>query len=375
MLRMKSSLLAACAITLAATPFAAQAKDFVYGSWVSPKHGVNRAGLEPMFEAVKKETNGAVTWKLLAGGQIVSARSTLAGIRDKLVDAGLVIQVFARKALKVNQVIFDMQAFGDDPIAIAGAATEVVMLNCPGCLSEYKRNKTIYLGGYGVTPFQLMCRENLTRVEQFKGKKIRAVGAGVRWVKGMGAVPVAMPPTEGVTAMQRGALDCIVGSIAWLRSYGYIDVVKTFVEFNTGFPRGICVFCMNRDSWNSLTDDQKRIMWKHMPGVMSRATIIGYVEEDKKVKKLAQARGIKFVKGGDDFKARMAEHRKSEMKAIPAVLKKLGVRNSKPIMDKFFELYPKWERLSKTIGGDVDKFSAVLNEQIYNKIDPTKWMK
>ena len=38
-----------------------------------------------------------------------------------------------------------------------------------------------------------------------------------------------------LTAMQRGALDCIVGSIAWLRSYGYIDVVKTFVEFNTGW--------------------------------------------------------------------------------------------------------------------------------------------
>ena len=140
------------------------------------------------------------------------------GFRDRNVDAGLVIQVFTRKYLKINNVIFDMQAFGDDPIAIAGASTELVMLNCPGCMREYKKHKTVFLGGYGVTPFQLMCKDNLRRVADFKGKKVRAVGAGKRWVSGMGAVPVAMPPTERVTAMRRGAINCLVGSIAWMRS-------------------------------------------------------------------------------------------------------------------------------------------------------------
>ena len=366
-------MIAGVAVAALATTMTASAKEFVYGSWVSAKHGVNRAGLEPMFKAVEKETNGAVKWKLLAGGLVVSARSTLAGIRDRIVDGGLVIQVFTRKDLKVNNVVFDMQAFGNDPVAVAGAATEVVMLNCPGCLKEYKKNKNVYLGGYGVTPFQLICKDRLTKVSDFKGKKIRAVGAGKRWVSGMGGVPVAMPPTEGVTAMQRGALDCILGSVAWLRSYGYIDVAKTFIEFNTGFPRGICIFCMNRRSWDSLSDSEKRVMWKHMPGVSARATIIGYIKEDKKVKKLAMAKGIEFIKGGQDFYKRKAEHEKSERSAVPKALKKLGVRNPQPIMDKFFELYPKWLEISKSVGEDVDKFAAALNDRIYSKIDPTKW--
>ena len=361
---------AAASIAVATT---GSAKEFVYGSWVSAKHGVNKAGLEPMFKAVEKETNGAVTWKLLAGGQVVSARSTLAGIRDRIVDAGLVIQVFTRKDLKINNVIFDMQAFGDDPIAVAGAATEMIMLHCPGCLKEYKKNKNVYLGGYGVTPFQLTCKENFTTVAQFKGKKVRAVGAGKRWVKAMGGVPVAMPPTEAVTAMQRGAIDCVLASISWLRSYGYIDVVKTFVEFNTGFPRGICVFCMNRDSWNSLSDSEKRIMWKHMPGVSARSTIIGYVQEDAKVKKLALAKGIKFVKGGDDFTKLKAAHTESERMAIPKSMKKLGVRDPESLMKKFLEIYPRWLKLSASIDNDVDKFAAALQSEIYSKIDPTKW--
>lgn len=366
-------LIAAGATAALAVTAPAMAKEYIYGSWVSAKHGVNADALVPMFKAMEKESNGALKWKMLAGGQVVSARSTLAGIRDQIVDAGLVIQVFTRKDLKINNVVFDMQAFGDDPVAVGGAATEVVMLNCPGCLKEYKKQKNVFLGGYSVTPFQLMCKDDLRKVSDFKGKKIRAVGAGKRWVSGMGAVPVAMPPTEGVTAMQRGALDCALGSVAWLRSYGFIDVVKTFVEFNTGFPRGICIFCVNRKSWDSMSDVHKRIMWKHVPLASSRATIIGYIGQDAKVKKMAQARGIKFVKGGADFTQRKAEHKKSELKAIPKAMKKLGVRNPEPIMEKFFEIYPKWEKLSAGIGLDVNKYAAALKSEIYDKIDPTKW--
>lgn len=349
------------------------AREFIYGSWVSPKHGVNKAGLVPMFKAVEEETHGAVKWKLLAGGQVVSARSTLAGIRDRIVDAGLVIQVFTRKDLKINNVIFDLQAFGDDPVAVAGAATEATMLNCPGCMKEYKKSNTVFLGALGITPFYLACKEKLTTVADFKGKKIRAVGAGKRWVHGLGAVPVAMPPTEGVTAMQRGAIDCLLAPIAWLRSFGFIDVVKHFVEFNTGFPRSMCIFCMNRSSWDSLTDGEKRIMWKHMPGVSARATVIGYIEEDKAVKKLGLARGIQFHKAGDDFKKRKAAHMESELKAIPKSMKKLGVRNPEALIKKFLEIYPKWQKISAEANNDVHKYEAALQSQIYSKIDPTKW--
>jgi len=130
----KKSLIAGAAIVVAlAAAGPLKAAEFVYGSWVAAKHGVNTAGLEPFFKAVEKDTGGAVKWKLLAGGQLVSARSTLPGVRDKLVDAGLVIPVFARKALANNNVIFDMGPWGSDPVAIAGASTETVMLDCPEC--------------------------------------------------------------------------------------------------------------------------------------------------------------------------------------------------------------------------------------------------
>jgi TRAP-type transport system periplasmic protein len=372
-MRRAAPCIAAIMATAVAFTLPAAAKEYVFGSWVSDKHGTNRDGLVPMFDAVKKETNGAVSWKILAGGQVVSARSTLAGIRDRIVDGGLVIAVFTRKDLPVNNVVFDMQAFGDDPVAVAGASTEVVMRHCPECLKEYARNKTVYVGGYGVTPFQLACREDIRHVDQLKGLKVRAIGANMRWAQTANAVPVGIPPTEAVTAMQRGALDCALMAVSWLRSYGFIDVVKTFVEFNTGFPRALCLLCVNRDAWNGMTADQKRVMWKEMPGASARATILGYIDEDRDVKKLAEKRGIAFVKGGGDFQAMMAKYRNAERTNVANAFKKIGVKDPERIMGKFDELYPEWEKLSAAIGDDVGKFAAALNDRIYSKIDPTKW--
>ncbi len=350
------------------------AKELIYGSWVSAKHGVNKAGLEPFFKAVEKDTGGSVKWKLLAGGQLVSARSTLPGVRDRIVDAGFVIPVFARKALAHSNVIFDTSAFGSDVVAIGAAATETIMLDCPECQAEYRKNKTVYLGGFGITPFKLICAKPVTTLAQVKGKKVRAVGAAARWVKAMGGIPVAMSPVDGVTAMQRGALDCLHGPAAWLRSYGYMDVAKSVINYPMGSPRGLALLAMNRGSWNKLSLSEKKVMLKHMPAATARATLIGYVADDAKVLASARKRGLIIVPGGKEFDVLMAKHRKKELAAIPKALKKVGVKEATAnrIIAVFRKNLKKWEGLSRGIGNDVDKFAAALKSQIYDKLDPDK---
>ena len=350
------------------------AKEFVYGAWVSARHGVNVAGLQPYFAAVAKDTGGAVTWKLLAGGQIVSARSTLPGVRDRIVDAGMVIPVFNRKQLAHSNLLFDMGMFGANSVAIAGSSIETVMLDCPECRAEYRKHKTVYLGGFGTTSFKFICAKPITTLAQIKGVKTRAVGANSRWVKAMGGIPVAMSPTDGVTAMQRGALTCLHGPIAWLRSYGYMDVAKTVLDYPMGTPRALAMMAMNRKSWDSLSLSEKKVMLKHLPAATARATLIGYVAEDVKIKQAAMKRGIKFVSGGKEFDDLMARHRKREETAVPKALKKLGVKadTAKRLMAAAIRNLKKWEKIAARVGNDVDAFAAALKTEIYDKIDPSK---
>ncbi len=362
----------AAALLVAAQP--APAKEFVYGAWVAAKHGVNTAGLVPYFAAVAKDTGGTVKWRMLAGGQMVTARSTLPSVRDRIVDGGMVIPVFNRKELAHNNVLFDMVMFGDDMLAIGGAGIETVMLDCPECLAEYKKQNQVYLGGFQTTSFSLLCRTKVTKLADIKGLKIRSVGANARWIRAMGASPVAMSPVDGVTVMQRGALDCIHGPIAWLTSYGYMDVAKYVLDFPMGNPRGLAMLTMNRKSWDSLSLAHKKVMLKHMPTASAQATLIGYVKADLDNRAWAAKRGLVFTKGGQEFTDLMAKHRKGEMAAVPKAMKKVKVKEktAKRIMAAYLKNLKKWEKLTSGIGTDADKWAALLQSQIYDKIDPSK---
>ena len=352
----------------------ALAKDLVYGAWIAAKHGVNQEGLLPYFKAVEKDTGGAVKWRLLAGGQMVNHRSTLPGVRDRLVDAGMVIPVFNRKELAHNNVLFDMVMFGSDQVAIGGAGTETMLLDCPECLAEYKKQNAINLGGFQTTSFKLICKAKVTKISDVKGLKVRAVGANARWIKAVGGIPVAMSPVEGVTVMQRGALGCIHGPIAWLTSYGYMDVAKYVLDYPMGNPRGLSIMTMNRNSWNSLSLAHKKVMLKHMPSAFARATLVGYKKADEDVKAAALKRGLIFTPGDKDVANRMAKHRMGEMAAIIKSMKKVRVKEktAKRIMAAFLKNLKKWEKLAPGIGRDVDKLTAAIKREIYDKLDPAK---
>lgn len=349
-----------------------EAKEFVYGAWVAAKHGVNAAGLEPMFKEIEKETKGAVTWKLLAGGQIASARSTLSVIRDRVADAGMVIPVFTQKELAASNTLFDLQTAGTDTIAVAGAATETVMLHCPECLDEYKRHKTVFLAGYGTTPFRLICSSAIVKASDLDGKKVRATGGPSHLFGAMKAVTVNIPPNEGVEAMQRGAVDCSHGPHAWLKAYGFMDVAKHVVDYSFGFPRALGMFVMNRDAWNSLSLEHKKVMLKQLPAAAARATVVGYIGEDEEAKKEATAKGIKFHKGGKDLDEVIAKYRVEERKRVLDGTRSLGVKDPEKIAAAFDKVLAKWEKLSETIDNDVGKFTAALQKEIYDKIDPAK---
>ena len=92
---------------MAVTPVSA--KELIYGTGSGAKSKINGDAIVPFLKATEKQSNGSITWKYLPGGQIVSVRSTLKGLRDGLIDAGMVIPVFARKALINNNIIYEYE--------------------------------------------------------------------------------------------------------------------------------------------------------------------------------------------------------------------------------------------------------------------------
>lgn len=363
-------LMALAFAALCATGANGTAKELVFGSWAPTNHGSNYA-LEPLFKTIQEKTNGTLTWKFVSGGQIVNPRSTGQALRDNLIDAGIILPTVYTKELAANNAIYNLLGFGTDTAAIAGATVETIMLNCPQCLDEYRRMGATYLAGYGPTPYRLLCSKPVKGPEDVKGEKVQSLGTAARIIKAMGATPVTLSPSDSIPGLQRGALGCVHGPYVWVRIYG-LDVIKSIIEAPLGTPRAFGLFVMSGTSWKNLTADQKKLLWSEMPKATAAATIRGHIVEDQHAIEEAKKHGISFVPGAS-LKGVMDAFNAEEIGIVAAEAKSLGVKDPEALIAKHIELIRKWEALTKDIGQDEAKLAALLQSEVYSKIDPLKW--
>jgi hypothetical protein len=123
---------------LAGTP--ASAQELVYGNWTPPREYQNVHVMPEIFKNIEKETNGAIKWKLIAGGAIADGKGTFAAVKDGLMQAGLGIVTYAPNTIPSLYAIYSTVVLGhNDTVAATGAALEVLYLRCPSCLAEFRR--------------------------------------------------------------------------------------------------------------------------------------------------------------------------------------------------------------------------------------------
>ena len=367
--------IAAGALALAVTLASAgpsQALELIYGSWVSPRHSVMRNGTPEFFKDVTKATNGELTFRLVAGGQLANVKGTIPGLKDGLFDLGFVIPPFAPSYIPAINLMFSTQFFGRDGIAATGAQLETMLLNCPQCLAEAKKSGIITLGGFATTPFVLMCRGKVSGPADLKGLKVRAVGGAIQTLRMAGATPVAMSPAAATQALQRGAVDCVLGPPAWLRSYGYQDVVKYVLDYPLGMTGPAMHLGISRKRYYSLTASQRKALVMAAPRSVAIATIVGYIKTDEKISADAKKKGVTFVPGGTAFDAIVAKREKDQREANIKAAARFNIPNPDKMLDALAANHKKWQGLSKDIGHDIDKFAAALSKEIYSKVDPEK---
>ena len=345
------------------------AKEFIYGSYVPPKHALNALGLKPMFEQLK----GSVNWKLVTGGQLFGAKTTLKSVGGRIADAGFVIAPYTQRELKHAFTLNDMMFAGKDPLAVNAAVLETLFFDCPDCQNDFKRHNTIFVAGYATMDFALMCNKKVASLADAKGKKMRTTGAYGRWAKAIGGTPVSMTSGDMIEAIERGQIDCIVGPIAWVKRYPILDSVKYVLDYPFGSFPLVGLLVMNLDAWKEHTTAQKAAVLRASPGAIARVMIDGYMADANKARAAVRnKKGATLVKGGKDFDAVLREHRKKDLAIVAARAKKRGVSNPARIIDAYLKNLAAWEKTMAGTGRDTASYEKVLWQRIYSKIDPNK---
>jgi TRAP-type transport system periplasmic protein len=364
----------AMAATLASGGLA-QAAELVYGSWPPARNYMNAKALPEIFKGIEKDTNGAIKWRLIPGGQIADGKATFSAVRDGLMQAGMGIATYVPNIVPSVTAVYSTLLFGDDVVAASGAAVETITLHCPSCLEEYRKMNAVALAGWDAAPYKLMCRDPIKTVDDLKGKRIRATGGNAEMLKMAGAVPVAGTLTDAVTLLQRGGIDCVLGAPEWLRSYGYADSAKWVSDFPMGMSGPAIGLLINRKAWDEFTTDQKKLHMKYAAQLVAEMTIPNFIVGNEKV--LADSikeKGVQVVvteKPG--FDKLVADYRKIQLDRNVKVAEGFGVKDPAPILAAYEKAFEKWQGLSKGIGRDVGKFSDAIWTEVYSKVDPAKF--
>ena len=369
--RVISLMAAGCVAASVGTP--AQAAEYVYGSWSGPNNPVLAKGVVPYFEQIDKDTGGSMKWKVLAGGQLFGGPPTLAGIRDRIADAGgPVIPAFTRKELRAVNVVYDLVNASESSVAMAGATAETFHLDCPQCKADFAKNNTVFVANYATTRFNILCREPIKTLADAKGRKMRVVGALGRFIKSVGGVPVGGSPAAAVEALQRGSMDCIVGPIEWLQGYGLWDITKHVLDAPLAIQPTPSSLVINRDVWKKISKAERAALIKRAPGLVAGVTINGYMAEDVEVRAEAAKRGTTVTEASAEARKALAAHKASEPQIIAKSARDEGVKDPDAIIKAHLANVEKWEKIHARIGDDPAAFAKALWDEVFSKLDPEK---
>ncbi len=370
----RPTLVAAAVLAVALPLRPAPAAELVFGSWTPPMEYQNRVAMPELFKNIERDTNGAVKWKLIPGGQLADGKTTFTAVKDGLMQAGLGIVTYVPNALPSIYAIYSTAIFGEnDPVAGTGAALETVYLNCPSCLEELRNQNSVVAAGWTSSSYVLTCREPLRTMADLKGKRVRATGGNAEMLKQAGMIPVGATLVEAVGLLQRGGLDCQHGIVDWVRTFGYGDVAKYIMDYPLGLTGPALGILMNRDAWRSLTPEQRKVHLKHGSWLSAKMAIGNFiVANEQALETVMRDKGVQLVKVGSAFDPIPANYQKAQRETNIATARGFGVKDPAAIVDYYERAIERWRPVSKEIGRDIDKFTQVLDREVFSKVDPEK---
>jgi TRAP-type C4-dicarboxylate transport system substrate-binding protein len=278
-------LAAAAAMMLAAPPASAQKQTLKMAYWAGPAHHMvktQEAWIKTIEAASGRNLTVEVDKAPLAkpDGQYDLIKN---GVRD------LVWHVPA-----YTKGRFDMLAAGEIPFLCPNAT-----VCSPALWKWYQKNGladkeftdtkllTVFVHGPGT----IHTRKPAKTLEELKGVKLRAGGAGVPISQALGMSAISAPATEAHEMLSRGTIDGVLFPYEAVDSFRLTELVKAHLEVPGGLYTATFVIVMNNNAFAKLTPANQAALIKASGEAGSRLFGEAWDAADARGKEGAKKRG------------------------------------------------------------------------------------
>ncbi len=208
--------------------------------------------MERYKQEVEKRTKGKVIIETYPGSTLLGAKNMFRGVIAGQADIGCLVMSY-------QPGVFPLTTVAELPVGFKSAKVASLVLwdifqkYQP---KEFARVKVLTM--FTSAPSNLMTKSPVKSLSDLKGMTVRASGAAGKIVEILGGSPVALPMSETPEAIQKGVAKGLLTSFEVLKDLNFAAYLPygTQTDFQV-YPFAVV---MNRDKWESLPADVKKVL-------------------------------------------------------------------------------------------------------------------
>ncbi|MFO1220392.1 MAG: TRAP transporter substrate-binding protein DctP [Burkholderiaceae bacterium] len=242
-------------LALAAT--AQQTVELKYAEFSPDREKIHNAVTKRFAAEVEKAAAGSLKIALFPNGALGRNPAQQAQlVLDGVADIAFVVPAFTPGRFPDSEVMELPGLFRD----LKEATRVFTKLVIAGKIKDF--GQYVPIAAWATPPFSIHSATPITSISDLKGKKVRAAGVMQSdALKALGAVPVAVPPTEVPEAIARKTIDAATSQPAVLRDFGYDRVTHSDYFVRLGVAP--LVVLMNKDKYESLPQRARDAISSH----------------------------------------------------------------------------------------------------------------
>ncbi|HVN98252.1 MAG TPA: TRAP transporter substrate-binding protein [Syntrophorhabdaceae bacterium] len=292
--------LAICLVMLPVVSSAQQKVITLNYSNFFPAPHKNSVLAEQWCKEIEKRTNGRVKITYFPNGVLTPAAQTYDNVVKGIADIGESVFAYTMGKFPLMEVI-------DLPLGYKSGTQATHLVNAFYAKfkpKELDETKVLFLHAHG--PGILHSKMPIAKLDDLKGKKIRATGLAAKIVTALGGAPVGTTMGETYDALRTGVVDGALSPMEAMQGWKWGEVVAyTTQDFGAAYTSSMFVV-MNKAKWNSLPPDIQKIFDEVSAEWMGKQGAV-WDEVDKEGYDFAKQKGVKLIALSKEEDARWAE--------------------------------------------------------------------
>ena len=238
--------------------------NFAY--WGSPK-AMTAKLFQEMLDRIEKRSNGRIKFNAYFGETLLKISETYRGVQLGVTDMSYFGPGIPGNPIVLGKII-SLPFLGITSNVMTTAVYDKLLQESPELQKEYKGVKVLGVSGLPLDNLH-MCKKAVHVPDDLKGMKLLTLGARVKFLKDVGAIPVSIGVGEWYTSLERGLAEGLYFLFPVLPIFKLENQFQYHTVVNGSAT--IVMFIFNEKKWNSIPPDLQEVIiegtqWKVSEG-------------------------------------------------------------------------------------------------------------